>query len=38
MNAGSIARKLVAEGYEDVRTLNGGIASWKNDNYPLVSK
>jgi len=38
MNAGSIARKLVAEGYDDVRTLNGGIASWKNDNYPLVSK
>jgi len=38
MNAGSIARKLIDDGFSDVRTLNGGIATWKTDNFPLIIK
>jgi len=35
---GSVTSKLVAAGYSKIRILDGGIASWKSDNYPLVSK
>lgn len=36
--AGSIAKKLRAEGYENVFVLDGGITSWRKENFPLTTK
>lgn len=37
-NAGPIAKKLRTAGYEKVFVLNGGIAGWRKENFPLTSK
>ena len=36
--AGAIAKKIRADGYENVFVLDGGIASWRKENFPLTTK
>ena len=38
MQASSVAKKIKAAGYEDVVILDGGIASWQKENFPLSKK
>ena len=35
-HAGSIGRKLRAQGFEDVRRLSGGMAEWGANSLPVV--
>jgi len=35
-HAGTIGRKLKANGFEQVRRLSGGMAEWTGSNLPLV--
>ena len=35
-HAGSIGRKLKAQGFEDVRRLSGGMAEWGANSLPVV--
>lgn len=35
-HAGSMGRKLKAEGYENVRRLSGGMAEWSASGMPVV--
>ncbi|MCG8520078.1 MAG: rhodanese-like domain-containing protein [Pseudomonadales bacterium] len=37
-HAAMAVKQLVADGYENVVRLNGGIADWKASNLPLVKK
>ena len=37
-SAGPIAKKLRAAGYENVFVLDGGIVSWRKENFPLTLK
>jgi rhodanese-related sulfurtransferase len=36
MGASVVTAKLINAGYKSIRVLDGGIATWKTDNYPLV--
>ena len=35
---GPIAKKIRAAGFESVFVLDGGISSWRKENFPLTSK
>jgi rhodanese-related sulfurtransferase len=35
-HAGTIGRKLKAQGFEQVRRLSGGMAEWTGSNLPVV--
>ena len=35
-HAGSVGRKLKAQGFEDVRRLSGGMAEWGANSLPVV--
>lgn len=35
-HAGSVGRKLKAQGFESVRRLSGGMAEWSASNLPVV--
>ena len=35
---GPVAKKLRASGYENVFVLEGGIANWRKENFPLTTK
>jgi len=35
-HAGSVGRKLKAQGFEDVRRLSGGMAEWTASSLPVV--
>jgi rhodanese-related sulfurtransferase len=35
-HSGSIGRKLLAQGFSDVRRLSGGMSDWQASNLPLV--
>jgi len=36
--AGPVAKKVRAAGYENVFVLDGGIVSWRKENFPLTLK
>ena len=35
-HSGAIGRKLLAQGFEDVRRLSGGMSEWQASNLPMV--
>jgi len=38
MSSARVAHQLKSLGYQDVRVLRGGLASWANAGLPLESK
>lgn len=37
-NAGPVAKKLRAAGFEKIFVLDGGISNWRKENFPLTLK